>query len=266
MSPAPKPKFSHRWPQHLAAMKLPIERTRALSDGTVTISPDDWVDDDTLEQMPIRCGSFFTTTENASWKAPYSTSPYDLPCEFYLCRPLTFYKTIDLGASLFELPLLPIGRVMIPYHGSGGKGSNYGRDWAWMGLPRQTVEAVRMFLAERGVEFDEAEHVKGQQVRTYYDKWWTMFQARFNETKIIDISGLSRSNTMGLQFILSQSKCDLYAAVAFRVQLTFGGPQRNYDEWKRTPMHLHFSPRIICVTGKSWRRSGVQSGMLGRRC
>lgn len=255
MSSAPKTsssRFSHRWPQHVREMKLPIERTRPLTtaDNALTLAPEDWIDDDELNHVPMRCGGFFTTTEQASWKVPYTTSPYELPAAFHLCRPLSFYKTVSPTTTITELPLLPIGRVIIPYHGSPGKGSAYGRDWAWMGLPRQTVEAVRQFLSDRGVVLADDEAVKGQQVRTYYDKWWTLFQARFDECKIYDTSGLTRSSKMGLQFVLQQAKTDLYAAVAWEVKLTYAGEARDYGDWKRTPMHLHFSPRIIAVTGQ----------------
>ena len=255
MSSVPKPrpsKFSHRWPQHLREMKLPIERTRPLvtADNAVTLTPEDWIDDDELSHVAMRCGGLFTTTEQASWKAPYTSSPYELPHEFYLARPVSFYKAVSPTTTLVELPLLPIGRVIIPYHGSAGKDSAYGRDWAWMGLPRQTVEAIRGFLRARGVVLADDEGIKGQQVRSYCDKWWTLFQARFDECKIHDTSGLSRSNKMGLQFVLQQAKADLYAAVAWEVKLTYAGAAREYGEWRGTPMHLHFSPKLIAVTGE----------------
>lgn len=164
---------------------------------------------------------------------------------------------------MYELPLLPVGRVLIPFHGSGktcksNSSMAYGREWAWLGLPRETVAAVRAHLAARGVVFDDSEEaeVKGGQVRTYHDKWWTLFQARFAECKIVDVSGAARAASCGVQFVLAQAKADLFAAVAFEVRLTYGGRVREYGEWKRTPMHLHFSPRLICITGKSeggWR-------------
>lgn len=249
-APPHTPKFSHRWPQHARAMKLPIERTRPLTlDSGHALAPDDWVDDDALEGVAVRRGGFFTTTEQAGWKRPYTSSPYELPCALYLCRPLTFYKTVDPSAGAIELPLLPLGRIIIPFHGSTGKDSSYGREWCWMGLPTQAVEAIRTHLAERGVAFAADEAVKGQQVRPYHDQWWTLFQARFDECKILDTSGLARSSKMGLQYVLQQAKADLFAAVAFEVRLTYGGEEREYGEWKTTKMHLHFTPRLVCVTG-----------------